>query len=188
MPTYLALGDSMSIDDYTGVPEGGATHQFYRWLGKQWILDDRTRDGCLIEEVPRNGRGDVITLTIGGNDLLVHRDEYLTQGLDRLEAEHLELLTSVRAANPAAVFIVGDVYAPQFPLSSWEQEALASANLAIRKNCATVGAQLARIHQAFRGHESQYLCLAIEPTFKGARVIFALFRDAFERATREPSA
>jgi len=30
--TYLALGDSMSIDLYTGVEGGGAVRQFYGWL------------------------------------------------------------------------------------------------------------------------------------------------------------
>ena len=40
--TYLALGDSMSIDDYTGVAGGGAVNQFYRRLGDGWTLDDRT--------------------------------------------------------------------------------------------------------------------------------------------------
>ena len=44
--TYLALGDSMSIDAYTGVPGGGAVAQFYKRLcargSDTWILDDRT--------------------------------------------------------------------------------------------------------------------------------------------------
>lgn len=30
---YLALGHSMSIDDYTGVAGGGAVSQFFRTLG-----------------------------------------------------------------------------------------------------------------------------------------------------------
>ena len=73
---FLALGDSMSIDDYTGVQGGGAVNQFFRTLGKNWTLDDRTFDGCLMAEVPQNGRGDLITLTIGGNDLLCNREKY----------------------------------------------------------------------------------------------------------------
>ena len=32
---YLALGDSMSIDLYTGVRGGGAVSQFYGWLN--WL-------------------------------------------------------------------------------------------------------------------------------------------------------
>jgi hypothetical protein len=50
--TYLALGDSMSIDRYTGVKGGGAVSQFYKWLKslkQSWIakvqqlLNDRPR-------------------------------------------------------------------------------------------------------------------------------------------------
>jgi lysophospholipase L1-like esterase len=182
MPIYLALGDSMSIDDYTGVKEGGAVHQFHRWLGERWLLDDRTADGCLIRDVPRNGRGDVLTLTVGGNDLLWRREEYLTRGLANFAAEHLELLQAIRAVNPRAVFIVGDIYAPQFQLSPLEQGGLSAANVTIRENCAAVGAHLAGIHNAFRGHEDDYLCLGIEPTLKGAQVVSCLFHGAFERA------
>ena len=51
--TYLALGDSMSIDFYTGQPGGGAVTQFYKRLcerpGDCWRLDDRTADGHRME-------------------------------------------------------------------------------------------------------------------------------------------
>jgi hypothetical protein len=43
MGTYLALGDSISIDDYTGVPGGGAASQLARKLGLELV--DLTRDG-----------------------------------------------------------------------------------------------------------------------------------------------
>ena len=33
MGTYVALGDSISIDDYTGLPGGGAASQLARKLG-----------------------------------------------------------------------------------------------------------------------------------------------------------
>ena len=70
LSAYLALGDSMSIDQYTGVEGGGAVSQFYKWLGDLWSLDDRSADMCRMRYVPTDGQGDVITLTIGGNDLL----------------------------------------------------------------------------------------------------------------------
>jgi hypothetical protein len=38
----LALGDSISIDDYTGVPGGGAPSQLARTLGIELV--DLTRD------------------------------------------------------------------------------------------------------------------------------------------------
>ena len=40
---YVALGDSISIDDYTGVRGGGAASQLARKLGVELV--DLTRDG-----------------------------------------------------------------------------------------------------------------------------------------------
>lgn len=84
--TYLGLGDSMSIDDYTGVEGGGAINQFFRTPGDGWKLDDRVFDGSLMEGVPRDGIGDVITLTIGGNDLLWNKERVPPQRCRRLRS------------------------------------------------------------------------------------------------------
>jgi hypothetical protein len=43
MGIYLSLGDSISIDDYTGVRGGGPPSQLARKLGVELI--DLTRDG-----------------------------------------------------------------------------------------------------------------------------------------------
>jgi hypothetical protein len=177
--TYLALGDSMSIDEYTGVEGGGAVSQFHRWLGAGWTLDDRSFDGCMMREVPTDGHGDVITLTIGGNDLLWNRERYLAQGLSSFAEEHLRLLKALRSANRDAVLIVGDVYRPDATLGDVEIEALGAANRAIRSNCLAVGARLATIHDAFLGRQSELLCRQIEPTLKGAEVIAGLFREQY---------
>ena len=176
--TYLALGDSMSIDDYTGVKDGGAVNQFFRTLGDSWILDDRTFDGCQMAGVPRDGIGDLITLTIGGNDLLWNRERYLCEGLADFAAEHKALLKTIRQTNPDAIFVVGDIYAPDAPLSDAEESALTEANAAIHSNCHDVGALQAGIYEAFNGHEQTFLCLAIEPTLEGAKAIAELFRIA----------
>jgi lysophospholipase L1-like esterase len=179
--TYLALGDSMSIDDYTGVRGGGAVNQFFRTLGKNWELDDRTLDGCNMATVPLNGRGDLITLTIGGNDLVWNREKYLRDGIGDFQREHAALLTSIRRENPRALFIVGDIYEPATPLTSEERRGLADANTAIHKNCRKVQALVAPIHDAFQGRSQSYLCLAIEPTLLGASAIAKLFEEAFRR-------
>jgi lysophospholipase L1-like esterase len=180
--TYLALGDSMSIDEYTGIAGGGAVKQFFSRLGGGWTLDDRTSDGCRIQHVPVDGRGDVITLTIGGNDLLWNREEYLARGLTGFTREHIRLLESLRRANPQALMIVGDVYRPHATLTPRESDALSAANRAIAANCLRVGARLARVHDAFRGHEEEFLCFQIEPTLRGAQAIAMLFQQAFEEA------
>jgi lysophospholipase L1-like esterase len=178
---YLALGDSMSIDLYTGVSGGGAVSQFYQWLkslGQLWTLADRTSDGCRMRYVPASATGDLITLTIGGNDLLAEQQTYLQEGLERFALEHIELLTKLRAANPDALVIVGNVYASQTPLPDHITAALDQANAIIAANVQRIGGHLADIRGAFRGHEQEYLCYDIEPSLKGAAVIADLFKQA----------
>src|SRR5918998_2051730 len=73
MTVYVALGDSISIDDYTGVAGGGAPAQLARKLGADLV--DLTRDGNTTRGVLNDlarapAAADVVTLTAGGNDLL----------------------------------------------------------------------------------------------------------------------
>jgi hypothetical protein len=175
--TYLALGDSMSIDLYTGVRGGGAVNKFHKWLGASWKLDDRSADMCRMRYVPMDARGDLITLTIGGNDLIADLQRYLEQGVDDFAEEHLALLQALRRANPDSLIIVGNVYAPQTPLSPMMTIALDAANTAIAGNVRAIGAALADIREAFRGHEQEYLCYDIEPSLDGATVIADLFKS-----------
>ncbi|MDP8910978.1 MAG: SGNH/GDSL hydrolase family protein [Actinomycetota bacterium] len=79
---YVALGDSISIDAYTGVVGGGAASQLARRLNADFVdltRDGNTTDGVVadVERVP--AEPDVVTLTAGGNDLLMGRpvDEIL---------------------------------------------------------------------------------------------------------------
>jgi lysophospholipase L1-like esterase len=73
MGVYLALGDSISIDDYTGVPGGGAASQLARKLGLELVdvtRDGNTTQGVLADLARAPTSADVVTLTAGGNDLL----------------------------------------------------------------------------------------------------------------------
>jgi lysophospholipase L1-like esterase len=73
MRIYLALGDSISIDDYTGVRGGGAASQLARKLGVELLdltCDGNTTQGVLADITRARGAADVVTLTAGGNDLL----------------------------------------------------------------------------------------------------------------------
>jgi lysophospholipase L1-like esterase len=73
MGVYLALGDSISIDDYTGVHGGGAPSQLARELGLELIdltRDGNTTDGVLADLAAAPAAADVVTITAGGNDLL----------------------------------------------------------------------------------------------------------------------
>ena len=73
MGIYLALGDSISIDDYTGVHGGGASSQLARKLGVDLVdltRDGNTTSGVLADLARAPAAADVATLTAGGNDLL----------------------------------------------------------------------------------------------------------------------
>jgi hypothetical protein len=107
---------------------------------------------------------------------------YLNEGLGSFAQEHLDLLTRLRAGNPAAFLIVGNVYAPQTPLAHRLAQALEEANSIIAANVQQVGAHLADIYRAFRGHEREYLCFDIEPSREGAAVIAGLFQEAVVNA------
>jgi lysophospholipase L1-like esterase len=74
MGIYLALGDSISIDDYTGMRGGGAASQLARKLGADLIdltRDGNTTEGVLADLAAAPAAADVVTLTAGGNDLLI---------------------------------------------------------------------------------------------------------------------
>src|SRR5215218_8948794 len=73
MGIYLALGDSISIDDYTGVRGGGAPSQLARKLGLDLVdltRDGNTTQGVLADLARVPEAADIVTLTAGGNDLL----------------------------------------------------------------------------------------------------------------------
>jgi lysophospholipase L1-like esterase len=73
MRAYLALGDSISIDYYTGVRGGGAPSQLARKLGLELVdltRDGNTTHGVLADFATAPAVADVVTLTAGGNDLL----------------------------------------------------------------------------------------------------------------------
>jgi len=70
---YLALGDSISINDYTGVPGGGAASQLAHKLGLELVdltRDGNTSRGVLADLAAAPAAADIVTLTAGGNDLL----------------------------------------------------------------------------------------------------------------------
>jgi hypothetical protein len=62
---YLALGDSISIDDYTGVSGGGAVSQLARKLGVDPVdltRDGNTTQGVLADLAAAPAAADVVTL------------------------------------------------------------------------------------------------------------------------------
>ena len=66
MGIYLALGDSISIDDYTGVRGGGAPSQLARMLDLDLVdltRDGNTTRGVLADVAGAPAAADVVTLT-----------------------------------------------------------------------------------------------------------------------------
>ena len=183
---YLALGDSMSIDLYTDVVGGGAVAKFYKRLcttpDVSWRLDDRTSDGQRMEGVnfgvnAGDSPADLITLTVGGNDLLQNMGRDPAEAVPEFVEGYSQLTQAIRDAHPQATVIVGNIYQPQ-ALPEPLEASLNKINEVIAFWVHERGFRLVDIHGAFLGHEMEYLCCGIEPTFQGATAIADLFEQA----------
>jgi lysophospholipase L1-like esterase len=184
MAVYLALGDSISIDDYTGVPGGGAPSQLARSLGLDLVdltRDGNTTHGVLADLARAPAAADIVTLTAGGNDLL---------GGDRPNAILRRLHEIARRIAPVgARVVVNTVYDP----SDGDNEVgrrelglswLAAIELRRRLNAVNGGiARLAAEHdflladleRLFHGHgvasTEPWFVDVIEPNLAGATAI-----------------
>ncbi|TQN42792.1 putative esterase [Blastococcus colisei] len=190
VPAYVALGDSISIDDYAGGPGRGAAsllftnrdEDFPEWRGHDLrtvtpgttsslsATDGATTRTLLQAQLPRlralGERPTLVTLTIGGNDLL---GAYGDTG-----AARAAVIGGVRAAvdtalaelrdvcAPAARIVVGTVYDPsdgtgdaaRLGLPSWPDAVpvIAELNDTLRAVAGPHGAVVAEIAAVFSGH------------------------------------
>ena len=184
MAVYLALGDSISIDDYTGVRGGGAPSQLARKLDLDLLdltRDGNTTQGVLTDLARAPAAADVVTLTAGGNDLLLgHLPRAILRRLDQI-AEPIQPL--------GACVVVNTIYDP----SDGDNDAgrremglsrLAAIELRRRLNAVNGGiVKLAREHgflladleQLFHGHgvasDDPWFVQIIEPNLAGATAI-----------------
>jgi len=136
---YVALGDSMSIDEYAGGPGRGSGSLFYHnhpdwpeFEGRDLhtvfpdlrfrllAFDGATSEGVLTLQVPALGQlptaAKIITLTVGGNDLLSYfgisqRDADQAAGHLRWRLERI-LDACTRAVGAAGCVMVGTIYDP----------------------------------------------------------------------------
>ena len=186
---YLALGDSMSIDLYTGVEGGGAAAQLAQMLRVQSFLNF-AENGAIAGDVIKtlravNVRPDLVTLTIGGNDLLLAILS-ARQGVPPSIAPILVDLTKIaaRLAEFRCRVIVNTVYDPTdgddtyagtIGLDVANRIRLAQLNAGIESIARSCGFDLLRIHELFRGHGEQsvepWLTNIIEPNLAGATAI-----------------
>ncbi|HYT50598.1 MAG TPA: SGNH/GDSL hydrolase family protein [Gaiellaceae bacterium] len=184
MGTYLALGDSISIDDYTGVCGGGAASQLAQKLGIDLI--DLTRDGnttygVLADLARAPAASDVVTLTAGGNDLL---------GGDLSRAILRRLDQIARRIQPlGARIILNTVYDPsdgdndvgrrELGLSWLATKELRRRLNAVNRGVAALASKrcflLADLERLFHGHgiasDEPWFVSVIEPNLAGATAI-----------------
>ena len=234
---YVALGDSISIDDYSGgAGTGGASllhanrdDDFPDWRGRDLrtarpgaglsllATDGATTRTLLDRQLPRLAslgiRPTLVTLTIGGNDLLAAYGDsraareviaHVRAVLDRALPEIAGLL------GPDGRIVLGTVYDPsdgtgdagRLGLPPWPDGVamIAELNEALHAVAARHGAVIAEIAQHFRGHgllagdparrearpadRDLWFCSVIEPNAWGAGGV----REAFWTAIDSPAA
>ncbi len=186
MRVYLALGDSISIDDYTGVHGGGAASQLARKLGADLVdltRDGNTTHGVLTDLARAPAAAEVVTLTAGGNDLL-------GGDLPRAILRRLHQI-AVRIEPLRARVVVSTIYDPSDGDNDVGRRALGLSRLAtielrrrlniLNSGIATLADErrflLADLERLFHGHgaasSEPWFVNVIEPNLAGATAIAA---------------
>jgi lysophospholipase L1-like esterase len=184
MGIYLALGDSISIDDYTGVPGGGAPSQLARKLDRELVdltLDGNTTQGVLADLARAPAAADFVTLTAGGNDLLGGE-------LPRAILRRLHQIAQ-RIQPLGARVVLNTIYDPSDGDNNVGRRELGLSRLAtialrrrlnatnggIRKLAAEHGFLLADLEWLFHGHgvtsDAPWFVQVIEPNLAGATAV-----------------
>lgn len=238
---YVALGDSISIDEYAGGPGRGGASLFARnrdddfpeWHGRDLAtlhpdlryhllaIDGGTTQTLLDFQLPQLERSGVaptiVTLTVGGNDLLqAYGDTHRAYEVVRLVGTRVgQALARIRRLlrSPRDTLILGTVYDPsdgsadasRLGLPAWAQavDVLAALNTRLRTVAEWHGARLADIHGQFLGHGLQagdptqgdpqpedrrlWYCNVIEPNAWGANGVRVAFWRALHAATAQPT-
>src|SRR5919204_1388983 len=196
MGVYLALGDSVSIDEYTGVRGAGAPSQLARKLGVDLVdltRDGNTTHGVLADLVRAPAAADVVTLTAGGNDLL---------GGDLPRAILRRLHHIAQRIEPlGARVVVNTIYDPSdgdndLGRRELDLSRLATIELRRRLNAVNRGIKeladehgflLADLERLFHGHglasTESWFAQVIEPTLAGATATAELW---YELLTSRP--
>jgi lysophospholipase L1-like esterase len=178
---YLALGDSISIDAYTGVRGGGAVSQLAQRLDAELVdltRDGHTTDGVVadLERAPRDV--DVVTLTAGGNDLLLGRPAAAITANLRAIAEHLAQLDARVILNTIYDPTDGDdALAGQVGLPPELRIEYDADNTAAKELAGEHGFLLSDLERLFHGHGvasgDPWYVGVIEPGLAGATAIAA---------------
>lgn len=201
---YLALGDSISIDDYTNVAGGGAVSQFAHLIGATNV-QDLTRDGHstpgILESLSQvTIKPDILTITAGGNDLLQASWLALQPGANRrailAQAAHTPLTNLASMAEKFAVYkcpvIMNTVYDPtdgddalanQLGLTPKWRVVYNQINGGIKDLALQRGFLLSDLETLFRGHgiaaPETWITMQIEPNLAGATAIARYWHGLF---------
>jgi hypothetical protein len=213
--SYYALGDSMSIDAYAGGPGLGAASLLADDLGidlKMLAADGATSDDVVRAQLGQvTGRPALVTLTMGGNDLLTAFVEtpdadsvgrIITRIADNYETTLLTLTATGARVVVSTVYDptdgTGDLSWAGLPNVAGGVEVLDGLNSTIRAAAVRHGAALADVHAAFLGHGAKagditqsearpasrdlWFCGHIEPNAWGAEAIRDIWRAALRPA------
>lgn len=182
MAKLVAAGDSILIDDYTEVDGGGAANQFADLI-QQEEFSNLAFDGCRIDDIESSDVvGDVIVISMGGNDLLTDFDMILgdpDRYLPDFRRRYSSKLGSIRESNPESLILVVNIYEPAKPLAPFERDVLFQVNSIISDLADVYGAELVDIHSAFEGNQEEWLIDNIEPNYEGATEIAECLHEAF---------
>ncbi|HVE90593.1 MAG TPA: GDSL-type esterase/lipase family protein [Burkholderiaceae bacterium] len=231
---YVALGDSMSISEYPNIDAASRYGRHFKDLGAAALLfrnDDElfpefagrdlksrrvnfefvdlATDGATLPTVMSQlgGIGDsaeIITLTVGGNDMLSvvcsapSAANGIAAAIEKIADAYEALVSRIRAAAQEALLILNTVYDPSDGTGrlTGTNERLPIEHLPIFNDrvrgvaAATHGAVLADVHSHFLGHGMTapagsrwyWTESIIEPGITGASEIRRLWVDALERA------
>ncbi len=204
---YLALGDSISIDEYTEVGSGGAASQFARLVGatrfQDLTRDGRTTAGVLDAWPEITITPNVVTLTAGGNDFLQGSFQALNSlaEWDRVAAEPLANLERIadRLAAFACPVLLNTIYDPtdgddsriaSFGMAAQARTAFNALNDGIRALACRRGFLLADLETLFHGHGAAsrhpWIVMQIEPNLAGATAIAEHWHDLYHRQRNQP--
>ncbi|QIN78240.1 hypothetical protein GBA65_06645 [Rubrobacter marinus] len=204
--TYVSLGDSLAV----GVGSSDPRERGYAPVYRRLLEEETGRDVRLVqlglsgetsesflrgadpqlaraEDVLRGSPGAVVTLSLGGNDLLrvadgtdARREAALAGYAGNLD----RILKSLRdASGPEARFIVLALYNPA--PGSFTDEWTGRLNEVVREVAGRNGAAVAPADEAFRGREAEYAHYArypwdIHPTDRGHAALARAFAEASE--------
>ena len=175
---YIALGDSISTDDYPGEGKGAASlfyrnqdHLYPDYRGKDLFAlnreieflslaeDGATSRDVLHSQLPELGNGSrdrtVITLTAGGNDILSHQAD-AEEVMFRIRT----IVDRLQQIYPQSEIILGTIYDPSDGVGDLfgkevmdkELRTAYAINDGIRRMAQPPAIRVAEIHKHFLGH------------------------------------